>query len=87
VITTRIKDWKELASRENGGLEVALLWSRSADRVMVSVADARLGEEFDFNVASTDALAAFNHPFAYAPPQSFGSLEVDCESPNLRQLV
>ena len=58
--------WKELAGRENEGLEVFLLWNKSADRLKVVVADARLDEEFEFEVAGAQALAAFYHPFAYA---------------------
>ena len=38
--------WKELAGRENEGLEVFLLWNKSADRLKLVVADARLDEEF-----------------------------------------
>ncbi len=64
--------WKELAGRENEGLEISLLWNKSADRVKVAVADARLDEDFEFDVASTDALAAFYHPFAYAADQGLG---------------
>jgi hypothetical protein len=59
-------DWTELAGRQNEGLEVSLLWSKSANRVKVAVADARQNEQFEFDVAGADALAAFNHPFAYA---------------------
>ena len=59
-------DWRELASRESDGLEVSLLWSRSAGRVKVTVADSRLAQEFELDVAGADALAAFHHPFAYA---------------------
>jgi len=59
-------DWTELAGRENEGLEVTLLWSKSANRVKVAVADARQNEQFEFEVAGADALAAFHHPFAYA---------------------
>lgn len=64
--------WKELAARANEGLEVSLLWSRSADRVKVAVADARLDEQFEFDVAGADALAAFYHPFAYAAGRGLG---------------
>ncbi len=66
-------DWTELAGRANEGLEVSLLWSKSANRVKVAVADARQNEQFEFDVAGADALAAFHHPFAYATnpqPQS-----------------
>ncbi len=58
--------WKELAARENEGLEISLLWSKSAGRVKVAVADARLDERFEFDIAGSDALAAFYHPFAFA---------------------
>jgi hypothetical protein len=61
-----MNDWKELAGRENEGLEVSLLWSKSTDRVKVAVADARLDQQFQFDVAGADALEAFYHPFAYA---------------------
>ena len=54
------------------------------DRVKVAVADSRLNAEFDFDVVAADALAAFHHPFAYAPSRSFGSLEADRESINLQ---
>jgi hypothetical protein len=59
-------DWTELAERQNEGLEVSLLWSKSANRVKVAVADSKQNEQFEFEVAGADALAAFNHPFAYA---------------------
>ena len=59
-------DWRELASRESDGLEVSLLWSKTADRVKVTVADSKLEQEFELDVAGADALAAFHHPFAYA---------------------
>jgi hypothetical protein len=64
--------WKELAGRENEGLAVSLLWSKSADRVKVAVADARLDEQFEFDVAGADALAAFYHPFAYVASRGLG---------------
>ena len=59
-------DWTELAGRQNEGLEVSLLWSKTANRVKVAVADTRMNDHFEFDVAGADALAAFNHPFAYA---------------------
>ena len=64
--------WKELAGRENEGLEISLLWNNSAERLKVAVADARLDEKFEFDVASTDALTAFYHPFAYADERGLG---------------
>jgi hypothetical protein len=60
------RDWRELASRENDGLEVSLIWSKSAGRVMVSVSDSKRDEQFELEVAGAEALAAFHHPFAFA---------------------
>jgi hypothetical protein len=76
-------DWRELAQREGDGIEVRLLWSKSADRVKVTVADSRLDEEFVLDVAGADALAAFNHPFAYLPSQGFGPVADERGSLNL----
>ena len=64
--------WKELANRENEGLEISLLWSKSVERLKVAVTDARLDEKFEFDVANADGLAAFYHPFAYAADQGLG---------------
>ena len=47
--------------------------------------DSKFDEEFVIDVAGADALAAFNHPFAYLPSQSFGSVEVDSDSLDLHQ--
>src|SRR5215210_9335340 len=58
-------DWRELASRDNDGLEVSLLWSKSADQVRLVVADTRLEVDFELDVSGADALAAFYHPFSY----------------------
>ena len=60
-----VGDWRELASRDNDGLEVSLLWSKSADQVRLVVADTRLEVDFELDVAGADALAAFYHPFSY----------------------
>jgi hypothetical protein len=69
-------DWTELAIRATDGLEISLLWSRSAGRVKVTVVDERLAESFELDVDGADALSAFYHPFAYAAAQgvSFGDV-------------
>ena len=59
-------DWRELASRAGDGLQISLAWSKSADRVKVTVFDQRLNEPFDVEADGADALSAFRHPFAYA---------------------
>jgi hypothetical protein len=65
-LAARETDWQELAGRENEGLEITLLWSKTAGRIKVAVDDARLNEQFEFDVAGADALVAFYHPFAFA---------------------
>jgi hypothetical protein len=57
--------WRELASRSGDGLQISLVWSKSADRVKVTVFDERLREPFDIHIDRADALSAFYHPFAY----------------------
>jgi hypothetical protein len=59
-------NWVELARRTGSGLEVLLLRSRSSDRMKVVVTDERLCHHLDFDLAGTDALSAFHHPFANA---------------------
>ena len=70
--TGAINDWKELASRGTAGLAVSLLWSRTTDRVKVTVADERLDEQFELDVPGALALAAFHHPFAFAAGRRLG---------------
>ena len=67
-----VDDWQELAGREGDGLEILLLWSKTADRVKVTVSDSRLDESFELDIASAEALAAFHHPFAYAADRGLG---------------
>ena len=57
--------FEELHRRASAGVEVSLLWSRSAGKLIVSVADTMTGESFELPVAREEALEAFNHPFAY----------------------
>jgi hypothetical protein len=59
-------DWVELARRASTGLEVALLWDRTSDRVKVVVSDELLCHHLDFEVARANVLDAFYHPFAHA---------------------
>lgn len=61
---------RELAHRNNDGLDVALLWRPADDTPYVSVIDRRTHTALQFTVAPDAALDAFNHPFAYAPTQN-----------------
>ena len=57
---------RELDFRSNDGLEVALLWEPAAKRLKVAVRDTKGGDDFELDVSATEALDAFNHPYAYA---------------------
>jgi hypothetical protein len=56
----------ELAYREGGGIEVALLWDPESDELVVTVVDGGSGDSFELSVESAYALDAFRHPYAYA---------------------
>ena len=58
---------RELAYRRNGALDIFLLWHPADDAVTVRVEDLRTGVRIEMEVDQRDALAAFKHPFAYAP--------------------
>jgi hypothetical protein len=58
---------RELAYRRNGALDIFLLWHPADDVVTVRVEDLRTGVRIEMEVDQRDALAAFRHPFAYAP--------------------
>ena len=66
-------DWRELASRENHGLAVSILWSKTADQVKLTIVDSTYGEEFELPVPGADALEAFHHPFAYLANRGRGT--------------
>jgi len=57
---------KELAYREQDGLEVALLWDPRSNDVCVDVSDQRDDSFLRIPVAGLFALEAFHHPYAYA---------------------
>jgi len=59
-------DTRELAARDDDGLNVRLLWHPLANALTVSVEDARLGDCFQLAVVPERALDVFYHPFAYA---------------------
>lgn len=64
--TTAAAQWREVARRAGNGVEVALLWSGSLNRVKVMVSDGQLCHHLDFEVAEADAVSAFSEPFADA---------------------
>jgi len=58
---------RELATRENDGVEVSLYWNPAENSIYVLVSDEKTGDRFEIDVGSRSALDVFNHPFAYAP--------------------
>jgi hypothetical protein len=57
---------RELAHREQDGLEVTLLWDARSNKVSIEVVDQRDESSFRLPVAGHCALDAFHHPYAYA---------------------
>jgi hypothetical protein len=58
---------RELAYRANDGVEVALLWSPTDDRLTVVVQDTKADERFELEAQADNALDVFYHPYVYAP--------------------
>jgi hypothetical protein len=58
------EQFRELARRASGGIEVALYWSPLDNSTSVEVWDAASEETLVFAVAPERALEAFYHPFA-----------------------
>ena len=56
----------DLASRRAGGIEVALIWDREAETLVVFAHDARTNEEISIPVTGDEAAEIYRHPFAYA---------------------
>jgi hypothetical protein len=58
---------RELDRRSNHGIEVALLWRKLDDRLIVTLSDARTGSAFEILVRDGERpLDVFHHPYAYA---------------------
>jgi hypothetical protein len=57
---------KELAYRNQNGLEVTLLWDARSNEVYVDVIDHLDDTGFRLPIAGHLALDAFHHPYAYA---------------------
>ena len=72
---TAATERSELAHRSMDGIEVALFWSKPSNRITIELADARIDERLEFEVANDKALDAFRHPYAYAPAQALDLVE------------
>jgi hypothetical protein len=56
---------KELAFRSTNGIDVLLLWCPADDSLAVLVIDDN-ADSFELSVTASEALDAFEHPYAYA---------------------
>jgi len=57
---------RELAQRLSGTDEIQLLWHPATEQVELSVLDQATGAGFHIEVAPTNAIDSFYHPYAYA---------------------
>jgi hypothetical protein len=64
------RPWRELAMRSTGGAVVRLYWRPREDDVVVYVEDEASDEGFVLEAPSSDALAAFYHPYALRSRQN-----------------
>ena len=75
---TAFTDRRELAHRASDGIQVSLFWSKLSTQVTIAVLDTRSDHRaFEFEVDGSDALDAFNHPYAYAAARSVRSVAPD----------
>jgi hypothetical protein len=59
--------FRELNHRSHDRIDVALLWRKEDDLVVVTVSDGKTGTEFAIYVREDEQpLDVFHHPFAYA---------------------
>ena len=65
-MSSTVREWRELARRAANGIEVAVLWNSSVNRLKVAVSDERLCHHLDFELDDAEAIDAFRQPFADA---------------------
>jgi hypothetical protein len=58
--------FRELARRVSDGVEVVLFWHEVTNELTVCVSDERSGAYFELEAQPDQALAVFDHPYAYA---------------------
>jgi hypothetical protein len=62
-----VEDVVDLATRQVGHIEVALLWHRRTNALSVFVVDQDRAISFELAVEASEAMEVFWHPYAYAP--------------------
>jgi len=70
----------DLASRRAGGIEVVLIWNRTAETLVVFAHDDRTDEEVAITVSGDEASEVYRHPFAYAYRSMSKSLRTNRQS-------
>jgi hypothetical protein len=61
-----VRDLVDIATRHGGGIEVALIWNRRDETLVVFAYDAMTKEEVAIPVTGDEAAEVYRHPFAYA---------------------
>jgi hypothetical protein len=61
-----VRNVVDLASRRAGPIEVALIWDRRDQSLVVFAHDASTQEEVAIPVSGEEAAEVYRHPFAYA---------------------
>jgi hypothetical protein len=61
-----VGDLVDIATRSGGGIEVALIWNRDEESLIVFAYDAMTSEEVAIAVTGAEAADVYQHPFAYA---------------------
>ena len=69
-------DLVDIATRSGGGIEVALIWNRKEESLLVFAYDAMTSEEVAIAVTGAEAAEVYQHPFAYSH-RSTQTLRVD----------
>jgi hypothetical protein len=69
-------DLIDIATRSGGGIEVALIWNREEESLVVFAYDALTSEEVAIEVTGAEAAEVYQHPFAYAH-RSTRTLRID----------
>jgi hypothetical protein len=65
--TTRQPRLRELAHRESADVDVTLFWRPEDNSLLLLLVEVPTGVVFELPVRPEDAMAAFNHPYAYLP--------------------
>lgn len=62
--------YTELDARQNDGHTVQLLWDAESGETAIRIEQRDPPKVIQFQVLGEKAMQAFNHPYAYAPPEA-----------------